>query len=98
MPQTYLVNILLFCGIGLLLVLIVAGVQLIIVLIDIRRTTRETIKKFQAVFSAIDIVTLLLGGMGEVRKRVGKKLAPGSSTVVAFFAGLKKAIQVLLKK
>ena len=94
MLQTYLVNILIFCGILLLLAITVAVIQGIIILIDVRRISKEVRKKILALTSVIDIVTLLLGGMGEAKK----KLQPSKSTLIAFIAGLKKGIQVLLKK
>ena len=96
MMQTYLFNILIFCGILLLLALTVAVVQGIIILIDARRVSKEVTNKVLAVSSLFDVVTMLVGGLGEAKKRVGKNM--DSSTVVAFAAGLKKAIQVLFKK
>ena len=96
MIQMYLTNILIFCGILLLLALTVAVVQGIIILIDVRRVSREVTNKVLAITSLFDIVTMLVGGLGEAKKRVGKKM--DSNTVVAFAAGLKKAVQVLFKK
>jgi hypothetical protein len=92
----YLANILIFCGILLLLALTVAVVQGIVILIDVRRVSREVTNKVLAITSLFDIVTMLVGGLGEAKKRVGKKM--DSNTVVAFAAGLKKAVQVLFKK
>lgn len=94
MLQTYLVNGLIFCGILLLLAITVAVIQGVIILIDVRRVTKEVRKKMLALTSVIDIVTLLLGGMGEAKKR----LDPSKSTLIAFVAGLKKGLQILLKK
>lgn len=96
MMQMYLTNILVFCGILLLLALTVAVVQGIVILIDVRRVSREVTNKVLAITSLFDIVTMLVGGLGEAKKRVGKKM--DSNTVVAFAAGLKKAVQVLFKK
>lgn len=96
MIQMYLANILIFCGILLLLALTVAVVQGIVILIDVRRVSREVTNKVLAITSLFDIVTMLVGGLGEAKKRVGKKM--DSNTVVAFAAGLKKAVQVLFKK
>ncbi|MEE8638025.1 MAG: hypothetical protein V3T21_03165 [Candidatus Margulisiibacteriota bacterium] len=93
-----LINVLIFCGIILLLALTVAVVQVVIIMIDINRMTKEVKKKILALTSVVDIVTLLLGGMGGAKKVLKKKLNPDKSTLVAFVAGIKKGLQVLLKK
>jgi len=93
-----LINILVFCGILLLISLTVAVVMGIIILIDIRRTTKEIAKKVRVVTNALDIVSLLVGGLGGAKKTLKKKLDPDKPTLVAFIAGLKKGLQVLLKK
>lgn len=98
MLQTYLINGLIFCGILLLIAFIIASVQIILVLIDVRRMTREIQKKVMALTSVIDIVSLFLGGFQGARGRLKKKLNPDQPTVIAFVAGLKKALQVLFKK
>jgi hypothetical protein len=95
--QEILINILIFCGIILLLALTVAIVQVVIIMIDINRMTKEVKKKVLALTSVIDIVTLLLGGLGGAKKTLKKKLSPDKSTLVAFMGGLKKGLQVLLK-
>jgi hypothetical protein len=98
MLQTYLINILIFCGIALLIALTVAVIQGIIILVDIRRTTKEVSKKVRLLTSAVDIVSLILGGLGGAKKSLKKKLNPEKSTLVAFIAGIKKGVQILLKK
>lgn len=92
-----LINVLIFCGIVLLIVLIVAAIQSILLLVDIRRTSREVKKKIYTITSVLDIVSLLLGGVDEAKRRISKKLKPSKSTLIAFAAGLKKGLNVLLK-
>ncbi len=96
--QVYLINILIFCGILLLLALTVAVVQIILVLLDVRRISNEIKKKVLILTSMFDIVSLLLGGMERAKKKISKKLSPDKATLVAFVAGLKKSLQVLLGK
>ena len=93
-----LINILVFCGIGLLIALIVASVVVIIILLDLRRTTNELKQKVMAVASVLDVVGMFLGGFGSIKKKLGGNLSSNSATIVGFAAGLKKALQVLLKK
>jgi hypothetical protein len=93
-----LINVLIFCGIILLLALTVAVVQIVIIMIDVNRMTKEVRKKVLALTSVFDIVTLLFGGLGGAKKVLKKKLNPDKSTLVASVAGIKKGLQVLLKK
>lgn len=93
-----LINILVFCGIILLIALTVAVIQGILILLDVKRISKEVRKKLLAVTSVIDIVSLLLGGFEGAKSRFKKKLTSNDSTLVAFLAGLKKSLQVLLKK
>lgn len=93
-----LINVLIFCGIILLLAITVAVVQVVIILIDINRMTKEVKKKLLALTSVVDIVTLLFGGLGGAKKVLKKKLDPDKSTLIALVAGIKKGLQVLLKK
>lgn len=58
MIQTYLINILLFCGILLLLSITVAVIQGILIFIDIRKMTREVTEKVLAVTSVLDFLTI----------------------------------------
>ncbi|MFA6549246.1 MAG: hypothetical protein WCT39_04870 [Candidatus Margulisiibacteriota bacterium] len=90
---SYLINILIFCGILLLIALTVAVVQGIIILIDIQRTTREVKKKIEIFTSLFDIATMVLGGVGKMKSRAMEK-----STMVAVVAGIKKSLQILFKK
>ena len=99
MIQAYLINILIFCAIILLIVIIVGAVQAVIVMIDVRRSTKEVTKKVRAITSALDIVALLFGGLGRGKKKAQSRLiAPDEATIVPYIAGVKKALQVLLKK
>ncbi|MFA5839355.1 MAG: hypothetical protein WC890_01710 [Candidatus Margulisiibacteriota bacterium] len=93
-----LINILVFCGIGLLVALIVATVVVILMLLDIRRTTNEVKQKVMALASVLDVITMFLGGFGTIKKKLSGDLGSKSATIVGFAAGLKKALQVLLKK
>jgi hypothetical protein len=97
MLQTYLINILIFCGILLLIALIVAVVLVILSLAEIRHMVRDAKHKFYTMTSVVDIVALLLGGAGGAGQRLKKKLVSEKSTLTAFLAGLKKALQVLFR-
>ncbi|MDD4179817.1 MAG: hypothetical protein PHH14_07245 [Candidatus Margulisbacteria bacterium] len=94
MIYTYLMNTLIFCAILLLLALIVGAVQMAIIMVDIRKMTREFKDKFMAVSSVLDIVGIVIGGLTSSHK----KGVPDGATVAGFAAGLKKALQVLFKK
>ena len=98
MMQLYLINALIFCGIILLLVLIVGAIQVALLLLDVRKTTREVKDKIYTVLSLFDIFSLIFGGLKSVKHRLGSKLAKDSPNLVGFIAGLKKALQVLLNK
>ena len=92
MLQVYLINTLIFTAILLLIVLIVGAVQLVLILIDARRATKEVMAKVQVVTSAIDLASLFFGGLSGAHKRYEK------STLLALAAGLKKGLQVLFKR
>lgn len=92
MLQYYLVNILIFCAILLLIVLIVGAIQLVLMAIDIRKMTDEVKNKVLAITSLFDIVSLVIGGLD-----IAKRKIPISHNLTAFAAGLKKALQVLFK-
>ncbi len=92
-----LMNVLIFCGIVLLIALTVAVIQGIIILVDVRHTSKEVKKKLYAVTSVIDIVSLLMGGMEGAKKRIKKKMAPDENTIIAFVAGVKKGLKILLR-
>jgi len=98
MFQTYLINTLIFCVILLLLAITVGAVQMALIMFDVRQMEKEARKKFMAVLSVFDVVTLLLGGLGGLKKRIQKNVAPDRSTFVALIAGIKKGLQVFLKK
>lgn len=69
--QVYLINVLIFCAILLVIALIVGSIQLILILFDVRKMTRE------------------------LRDRV---LAVTGSVLSAVALGIKKGIEILLKK
>lgn len=69
--QVYLINVLIFCAILLVLALIVGSIQLILILFDVRKMTRE------------------------IKDRV---LAITGSVLSVVAVGIKKGIEVLLKK
>jgi hypothetical protein len=93
-----LINILVFCGILLLIALIVAAVQGILILLDVRRAEKEVMKKVAMVSSAVDIVSIVAGGVGGAKKVIGKKISSDGSTITAFMAGLKKGLEVFFAK
>ena len=94
---SYLINALVFCAILLLITFIVASVQMIIILVDVRRSVKEVTEKVRAIASLIDIATTLVGALDLAKGRMRDKL-PGGTTMVAFAAGLKKGLEVLFKK
>lgn len=53
MLQTYLVNVLIFCVIVLVIALIVGSIQLILILFDVRKMTREIKDKVISVTSSV---------------------------------------------
>ena len=97
MFQVYLINALIFCGIVILIALIVAMVQIILILLDVRRMTKEIKKKLFALTSLFDILSLLFGGFEGAKKRFKKKLKFDQPTLMAFMGGLKKGLEVLFK-
>jgi len=95
MLQVYLLNALIFCAILLLLAVTVASVQIVLILIDVRKMTNEIKEKLLAITTVLDVVTLVIGGLGAAKK----KFKHGdSATFVGFMAGLKRALQAFLKK
>ncbi|MFC1637656.1 hypothetical protein ACFL1W_01410 [Candidatus Margulisiibacteriota bacterium] len=98
MLQTYLINALIFAGV-LLVIALVAGVIVgVFILIDFRRVSKEISKKVVALTSVVDIVSLFMGGIGGAKNRLKKKVKSDDSTMISFIAGVKKGLQVLLKK
>lgn len=93
-----LINILIFAGVLVLLALTIAIIMGIFILNDVRRISKEVREKVLIVTSVFDIVSLLLGGVEGAKKKFKKKLKSDDSTLVAFLAGLKKSIKILLKK
>ena len=93
-----LMNVLIFCGIILLIALTVGVIQAIIILVDVRHTSKEVKKKLYALTSVIDIFSLLMGGMEGAKNRIKKKMAPDENSIIAFVAGVKKGLKVLLRK
>jgi hypothetical protein len=98
MLQTYLINALIFTGILLLIALVVGMIIVIFILLDFRRVSKEISKKVVALTSVVDIVSLFMGGIGGAKNRIKKKLKNDDSTLIAFIAGVKRGLQVLLKK
>ncbi|MFH1541768.1 MAG: hypothetical protein ABIE84_01615 [bacterium] len=92
-----LINVLVFSAILLLLAITVGVVQLVIVVLDVRRTTKKVTRQVEAVTSIFDIGSLLLGGMEGAGKRISKKVIPGKANITALIAGIKKGLQVLFK-
>ena len=97
MLQAYLINILLFCAVLLLIVFIVGTVQLVIILINVRKTAREVTEKVRAITSLLDIVSILFGALNMTKGKIKDKI-PGKSTLFALVSGLKKGLETLLKK
>jgi hypothetical protein len=93
-----LINILIFGGILVLLALTIAIIMGVFILNDVRRISKEVREKVLIVTSVFDIVSLVLGGMEGAKKKFKKKLKNDDSTLLAFLAGIKKSVQVLLKK
>jgi hypothetical protein len=77
--------------------LIFAAVQMILILFDVRQISKESkkiIKRVKALTGVFDAVTMVTGGIEEVKKRVVKE-AISKTNWKAFIAGLKKGVQVL---
>lgn len=89
-------NIMWFSLILLLLALTVEVVQIIIILLDVRGSVREVKKKLKALTSVLDIATLFLAGLEEMKRRAGEQADPSKATLKAFLAGVKKGLQVLV--
>ena len=98
MIQTYLVNILLFSAILLLLTLTIGAVQIVLILLDLRKTATELKKKLEVFTSMLDIATLLFGGLNSAKRRVASKFSANGSVLLAFVAGFKKALKILFNK
>lgn len=97
MLQTYLINILIFAGIILLLVLVVAAIQMILILLEARRAAKELKAKVAVITSAIDVVSMVLGGVEGAKARIIKNLIPGKKNINALVAGVKKGVSVLVQ-
>ncbi|MBN3033884.1 MAG: hypothetical protein JW873_07305 [Candidatus Saganbacteria bacterium] len=72
--QTYLLNGLIFCAILLLIALTVGAVQLIFILVDVRRTVRVLLEKVRVVTSLFDVAVSLVGARGSAFVAALKKL------------------------
>lgn len=94
--EIILKNIMWFSLILLLLVLTVAVVQVVIILLDVRGATKDLKKKLKSLTSVLDLATMLFGGLEEIKRRAIKQAIPSKTTLVGFFAGVKKGMQVLL--
>ncbi len=92
-----LINVLVFCAILLLIALIVGTVQMVIVMIDVRRTSKKVTKKVETVTSLLDIGSLLLGGVEGAKKKMTSNMI-SKSNFAALIAGIRKGLQVLFKK
>ena len=88
-----MINVLIFSGVLLILAFVVATIQGILILIDLRKTTHEITNKINSLSSLIDVVTIFVAGLGGLRGKIN----PGSSNFAGFAAGLKRAVQVLFK-
>lgn len=91
--QEILFNVFIFCGILLLLAITVAVVQIVIILIDVRKLSNSIMDKINAVVSLFDIVGVLFSGLEGAKKRVGSK----NASLVGVTAGIKKALQILFR-
>ena len=91
--QEILFNVFIFCGILLLLAITVAVVQIVIILIDVRKLSNSIMDKINAVVSLFDIVGVLFSGLEGAKKRVGSK----NTSLVGVTAGIKRALQILFR-
>ncbi len=89
-------DIMWFSLILLLLALTVAIVQVIIILVEVRGSIRELKKKLKPVTAALDIANLFWAGIEEMKRCAAEEADPSKATLKAFFAGVKKGIQVLM--
>jgi len=97
-----LVSLLYIALIIFVITLVIAMVYVILMLADTRRTVKkasqlveEVSEKVKAVTSIIDILVSLTGGFEKAKKKVYEKVLPSQSTMVPFFAGLRKGLEVL---
>jgi hypothetical protein len=72
-------------------------------MVDVRRTVRNASKvvnevgeKIKAVLFILDFATIFKGKFDKSKEKVYKQLMPSKTTLVSFFAGLKKGLDVLL--
>ncbi|MFA6170807.1 MAG: hypothetical protein WCW67_06315 [Candidatus Margulisiibacteriota bacterium] len=87
-----LINILIFCGVLLLLAMTVAMVQIVLILLDVRKMSCEIRAKVLAITSLLDAVTMIFGAFGGSKKKWTK-----NTTIAAFVGGLRKGLNVFLK-
>ncbi|MBI5698896.1 hypothetical protein HZC35_01120 [Candidatus Saganbacteria bacterium] len=94
--EAILKNIMWFSLILLLLALTGAVIQVVIILLDVRSATKDLKKKLKSLTSVLDIATMLMGGLEGIKRRAIKQAIPSKATLVGFFAGVKKGMQVLM--
>jgi len=92
-----LINVLVFSGVILLLAFTVATIQIILILIDARKTAKLVEEKVKVLTSALDVVSLIFGGIEGAKKNFKSRMTPRKSTLIALVAGIKKGLQVLVK-
>ena len=95
--QEYMILLLTTAGVALMIALTIAVVQIVMMLISVRRTGNEVKKKAASILSAVDIASVVLGGITGAKKRIGKAI-PYKSTVAALAGGVKKSMNVFLNK
>lgn len=72
MVQVYLVNALIFCTILLVLALVVGAIQLILILVNVRKMTRELKEKFFALANSV-FGALVVGVKKGIEVMIGGK-------------------------
>ncbi|OGC05746.1 hypothetical protein A2230_04270 [candidate division WOR-1 bacterium RIFOXYA2_FULL_36_21] len=100
MIEIYLKNILLGALIILVIVFIFAVIQIVFILFDLRKIVSEAKKlikdlekRIKAISSVLDIATLILGGLEEVKSRLICGVM-SKTNFAALIAGLKKGFSV----
>ncbi|MBU0573415.1 MAG: hypothetical protein KKH83_02930 [Candidatus Margulisbacteria bacterium] len=94
-----LVGLLYLALVIFVITLIVAMVYVIMILVDIRRSTRgvgELIERLKALTFFLKTLVAMTKGADEAKNEIYKNILPSRATTVSFFAGLKEGLDVLM--
>lgn len=98
--MTFLNQFLLACLSALVISLIVAVIYFILILREVRQMIANVRRKFNAATALFDFIGIFLGGVDSAKAKIKKKvigqMLPTRAVLIGFFAGIKKAVQVIL--